>query len=166
MDATRVGIVGAIVVLLAAIGLYGVPMVMLTQARGQLDSLGCGGDRAPGDGFFDALDLVDRVASFPGFRARADEVSAAAALECMDHYVGSCAALRDGAVDAARDAQLAALSPDDSGDATQLPVDNTDWRAYLDAAERDALCTRWSAWSDWLDDHGLDAGAGCAVCSP
>ncbi len=166
MDGTRLGIVAAIVALLALIGAWGAPMVMLTWAEGQVAAHGCDGDGAPDEAFFDALDMMDRVASFPGFAERSLEASSAAASACLSHYTESCSALRDDAVDAARAALAAAMSPDGAERGAQVPVDNESWRAYLDAAERDALCTRWSAWADWLTAHGLEPGPACAVCAP
>lgn len=166
MDGTRLGIVAAILALLAAIGLWGAPMVMLTWAERQVDAHGCTGDEAPSDAFFEALDMMDRVASFPGFAQRSLDASSEAASTCLSHYTASCSALRDAAVDQARAALAAAMSPEGSERGAQVPVDNESWRAYLDAAERDALCTRWSTWADWLTAHGLEPGPACAVCAP
>ena len=162
------------------------PRYLISKAHGILvlhgctDSLSGAQLAAPGEPFYDAMDLLETAGGFPGFADEATQVSTDAALRCLACYKLACMEMAYWAQDTARahaqeahDVQMESArtseerrAVDENFDATCDAFDKKDprWLAkWLPDDERQRFCLEWKRFSDWLSVQ--DAPAGCLVCS-
>lgn len=157
----------ALVAVVLAVILIGVvwPEIRLASVRNALSTTVCGGDTPapPRETTLAAIERADRLSVFPTTAGRASRLSSEAAVTCLQSYADACDALRDPAVDAAREALRVRLLDEGSGEGPSEAA--TDWETHVDTAAADTLCSAWAPWRAWLVEEGLDVDAACAVCA-
>lgn len=153
-----------IALLLLGLGLFAVPAGAYSVAKSHLEADACSGaigDPAPTDRWYSAHSILDSVSSLPWFESRALSVSINESLACMRSFTATCGAIRDSAIDTARD-QIDARA---NGDADARAVTNIHWSEEVDEGRRDSFCDEWDAWFGWVVAQGLDPYTACPICA-
>jgi hypothetical protein len=88
----RVMILGCGFLLLLGLGIFGLPTYLLGQAKTLLAEAKLDPDEKtpPGAGFYEAMDRLETVSKFPGFRGSATDVMVNSALWWQGRYINAC----------------------------------------------------------------------------
>lgn len=172
MTNRRKAVLLAAAAVLIVAALVGTPLALVASASSRLEERPCGTDA-----YFEALDALELASKFPGFGGRANDIAAAEASYCVGAFANACLIARSGPEDRARaalrarrDAAQAATSDSAVQQAIlrayDRDVDNLDWAAHVDPAERRAFCEdRWGRFSQWLREGDVDADRLCPYCA-
>jgi hypothetical protein len=162
-----------------------VPRYLISKAHKMLLTDGCRQSpsetkpKAPGRRFYDAVEMLQTAAMFPGFGKGASDIRNHAALQCQGNLLMACMEMThwayDRALDHARNTQdanmAAAKTPAERAkivqahDATVDAFDkkNPKWlERWLPSEERTRFCKEWSRFASWVAKEGSPAT--CPVC--